>query len=523
MKPPVLVPTDEQQAIITATRQPESLMITAYAGCSKTTTLAMLAPKVQSAALALAFNRKIAEELRPRLGGHFEVKTINGLGHQAWARGLGSSITRVEIDDRKLGKLVSRVGKDRKVDLASESWDQIRRLVTAAMQAGISPGDQGQPLRPDTPGEWQELADGLWIDREDFPLVYDLARETLVESIALARAGVISFDDQVYCPTVLGGIWPKFPVVAVDEAQDLSPLNHRMIELALRPGGRLIAVGDPKQAIYAWRGADGQSMRTMRVLAGTWLDLPLATTFRCPKVVVARQQEHAPGFRAWEGNVQGRVVWAPRVGDEPVSAGGWSWEWLQGLAPPGATIAILCRNNAPLVKLAFRLIRQSVPVVMAGRDIGKGLEALVAKLVRDEEAPISTLLGRLVEWEGNEQAKALVQGREDQLAAISDRAECIRAVVDGAEPKTVGGLKAVIKQLFTREAGRVVLSSIHRAKGLEWDLVVHLDPWRVPSKQAHEAAKRGDLRPLEQERNLRYVAETRTKQVLVEANLEDFR
>ena len=59
---------------------------------------------------------------------------------------------------------------------------------------------------------------------------------------------------------MLGGRWPQFPVVFLDEAQDLSAMNHKMAGLVLRPEGRLVVVGDKKQAIYAWRGASGNSL-----------------------------------------------------------------------------------------------------------------------------------------------------------------------------------------------------------------------------------------------------------------------
>jgi superfamily I DNA/RNA helicase len=80
----------------------------------------------------------------------------------------------------------------------------------------------------------------------------------------------------------------------------------------------------------------------------------------------------------------------------------------------------------------------------------------------------------------------------------------------------------VLKRVFSRENGEVTLSTVHKAKGLEWPLVAHLDPWRIPSKQAQMAAAAGDMSQLEQEYNLKYVAETRTKHTLINASMEDF-
>ena len=509
-------PTPEQQAVIDQARSPESLMIQAYAGCAKTSTLEMFAPKVQVPSLALAFNKRIAEELRPRLPGTFEVKTLNGLGHGAWARALRGSVTNLTLDDRKLGKLVSEIGKRQGAKLSAAQWDQARGLVQRAMGAGIVPGDEGEPLQEDREENWREIGLDQGIGNDDFPLAYAVAREVLVESIAQARAGIISFDDQVYCPTLLGGSWGRFPLVAVDESQDLSPLNHRMLELVA--SGRIIAVGDERQAIYSFRGADSESMRNLRRLRPSWTDLPLHMTFRCPKVVVDRQQEHAPGFTAAAGNADGRFL---RAQEREERAGGWGWDWLEAQAE-GGKIAVLCRNNAPLLSLAFKLIRQGIGPVMPGRELGKGLSGLVRKL-SPGDCQVGELLGKLEEWLDRESGNLIASGREDRVEGLRDRAECVRAVAEGSEARTRDELLAGLDRVFAAERGRVTLASGHRSKGLEWDLVLHLDPWRIPSKQSKVRAERGDGRALEQEWNLRYVIETRTRNVLVNARLEDFR
>jgi hypothetical protein len=502
-------------------------MISALAGCAKSTTLEMSAPQVKVPALALAFNRKIASELGDRLPGNFVTKTMNGLGHGAWLRALQAG-TRLELDDRKLGKLVTEIAKRRRVELSGDQWDGLRQLASKAMQLGIVPAECSENgtypgLLPDTDENWLAAADDIGMLRDDAELLWELAREIVVEDISLARRGVISFDDQVYCPTLLGGRFPQFPVVFVDEAQDLSPLNHEMLRQSTRPDGRLVAVGDEKQAIYAFRGASGDSMQRIRGLRPQWQNLPLATTFRCPKVVVDRQREHAPGFRAWHTNADGRFVRLPAkferasLDDGPPAE--WSFADLQGLLPQArASLAVLCRNNAPLMSLAFKLLRQSVGVVMLGRDIGKGLAALSKKLAPQDAAPADSVRQIVREWITNEASRESANGHPERCASIQDRGECLLAVLDSAEVRDAGRLRLALAKLFARESGLVTLSSIHRAKGLEWDCVMLLDPWRIPSKWARSA---GGV-ALQQELNLRYVAETRTKHTLVWANLESF-
>ncbi len=514
-----LKPTEEQSAVIESISLPESLMINARAGCAKTSTLQLAAPRVRSPALALAFNKKIAKELEPRLPGNFAVKTLNGMGHSAWARAL-PGLSRVELDDKKLGKLVSQVAKERKQQLSSDQWIMARGLASKVMSAGITPGDIGEPLIPDSEENWLDIADSMWLPREEFDYIKELAREVIERDIALANQGIISFDDQVYCSVCLGGKFPKYPVVFIDEAQDLSPLNHAMLAKCLARDGKLVAVGDEAQAIYAFRNASGDSMERIRKLRAQWTDRPLNTTFRCPKAIVARQQSHVPGFMAWSTNREGRVI-DLRPGAGPVT--GWTWAQVASAAVDQLdSTAVLCRNNAPLLGLAFKLLRQQIGVVMLGRDIGKGLTVLSKKILPSDDLTAEKCVILINDWMEKELGRARANKQEEKAESIYDRAECLQAVISGSQCRDAGMLRAMLERLFSRDSGLVTLSTIHRAKGLEWSTVLHLDPFRVPSKQARKELAAGNPVPMTQERNLLYVCETRTKNILINANLEDF-
>lgn len=516
-----ITPTDEQLAAITAAKTKQSVMLTAYAGTAKTTTLEMMGHQIKAPALALAFNVSIKKELEKRFEPNFTVKTLNGLGFGALMRAM-PGVTFQPPDGRKIGKLVTHVAKEQKIELLAESWDTTKSLVIRAMSAGLVPHDEGRPLVADDESTWDWLMTEEGIHRDDFSFFHNLASQVLESNNRLVREGIISFDDQVYYSTCVLGQFPKFPVMVVDEAQDLSPLNHAMLELSKRDGGRLLIVGDPKQAIYSFRGADSRSMTKLRRLKppGEWDDLPLTLTFRCPKLIVERLQSHAPGFRAAEGNAPGRHI---RLGTynplEDIRE--WAWEDLL-VATAGRPIAILSRNNAPLISMAFKLLRRRVSVRMAGRDIGKGLIALSRKIFPEDHTGRAEMLGLLEEWESSETSAAGAMDKPELADNARDKAESLRAVISFAEVDDAGRLRATLKTLFDREDGFVLLSTIHRAKGLEWDCVLHLDPWRVPSKWAKEAARAGNSAPLEQEMNLKYVCETRTRELLMEADLEGF-
>jgi superfamily I DNA/RNA helicase len=285
----------------------------------------------------------------------------------------------------------------------------------------------------------------------------------------------------------------------VDEAQDLSPLNH--IQIKFCAAGRLICVGDSRQAVYAFRGADSSSMDNLRALRNDWIDLPLSTTFRCPKVIVNRQQTHAPGFQAHHTNIEGEFIDST---NKP-------WKI------PAGKVAILCRNNAPLMACALRIIRSGVGCTVLGSELGKGLVNLSKKIVESDSMPSPSAMEKINNWASNEVAKALANGKESHADLITDKAECLRAVI--TECKTIGEARSILETMFSKDNLRITLSTGHKAKGLEWPTVIHLDPWRIPSKFAK---KPGNTVALEQDLNLRYVIETRAQEKLILANLEDF-
>lgn len=503
--------TAEQEEIVAAAAQrgTVSVSVDALAGTGKTTTLAMLAGILSGVTLAVAFNKAIAEEMKKRFPTHFDIKTMNGLGFGALRRAL-PGVQKWEVDGHKLGKIITALARERKRKLPADEWDAIRRVVTAAMLSGVqtdaSRAEFG--LMGDTPEAWLDLAAQCDVDESAAEELCEWARATLVENNRLTEQGMISFDDQVYWPIVNPAPWPRYGQVLVDEAQDLNNLNHAAV--AKVAGGWLAICGDPRQSIYRFRGSVSGSMGRLRRLKPAWYELGLTMTFRCPKEVVRRQLHHVPRFRAAEQNPDGLVLdWRGKP---------WGWDklWLAGDGQAGG-IAILCRNNAPLFSVAFKLLKQRVSCAILGREIGKGLEALSRKLAEDDGTDIVVFATRLRDWATTEVSLAEVNDRKEKIAGIYDRLECLLVISEGC--RTVGELRRVLGKLFETDTPTVVLASIHKAKGLEWNTVVELDGWRIPSSQAK---KSGDPEELEQEWNLKYVLETRCKHTLVLADAADF-
>jgi DNA helicase II / ATP-dependent DNA helicase PcrA len=401
-----------------------------------------------------------------RLPGHVQARTLNSIGHRVW-----QSTTRknLRVDTKKTSRILKSLPLlPKQKDEFYGTLDDTYELIRAAKVQGWKPVDGGLPRVDFTPTSLQER------------LCYETLKQTIVE----AYDGVIDYDDQIYMPTLFAVTWPKFPLVMLDEAQDISPLNIMMLQKLAQQ--RLIAVGDSHQSIYGFRGSVSEGMEK---LAETFhmRRLTLNVSFRCPRVIVSKARAHAPS-----------MMW-PDWAQEGVF--GQIHEWNCGVIQDGA--AVICRNNAPLFKLGLMLLQKGRGVNIVGRDIGSGLTRIMGKF-----GPLSLtqsmVLAKITDWEKHELDRGKSKG------ATSDRAACLR--VFGSAAENLGGALTYAKTIF-EATGPITLLSGHKAKGLEYDIVYHLDPWRIPSTYAQTEEE------LTQEKNLAYVILTRAKHEYYELSL----
>lgn len=480
--------TAEQEAIIDAVKSTkDNICINALAGAAKSTTLELICKYVTGIPiLSLAFNKRIADELSKRLPSHVECRTLNSLGHRVWAAATGK---RLVVDTKKnytiIKELIDGSPASQRQHLYAFMSDMIKALEWAKT-LGYVPEGKFQGCKPLINSEdfYDNIGSKLFEDDpEDF--VYDVIEDALIVSIKRAYDGVIDYADQLYMPTVFGGVWPKFPLVLVDEAQDLSALNHEMLRQLART--RLIAVGDPWQSIYAFRGAVSSGMGSL-IRDFKMAEFTLSVTFRCPISVVRRAQDRVPHMKWAPWAVEGKVASLHR--------------WDASVIPDGA--AVICRNNAPLLKLGFALLKEKRGIHIVGMDIGPSMVKTLQKL-GDPSMPRIELLKAINKWEADRLAKGKNAG------SISDKAECLRVFAE--ETDDLSGAIAYADHIF-KVTGPVQLMSGHKSKGLEFDIVFHLDPWRIRTNVDGEA--------LQQELNVKYVIETRPKKELYLVTLDYF-
>lgn len=494
--------TDEQVAIFDHfLTGPEHLSEDAKAGSGKTSTnvegakqLARAKPGISI--LATAFNVKIKKELEKKLNGSATVLTLNGLGHRAWGKALNKFL---KLEKNKMGLLTTGVVKDWD---RQDAWGSVRQLATAAKTWGIvpvkAPRATGQ-LLPDTEENWIAVADHFDLDYSEE--IADMARVVLTQSILQGYDGTIDFDDQIYLPVMYGSGFERYDLVIGDEWQDLNPLNHIMIDRSVKLAGRIAAVGDKYQAIYGFRGADIEAMRKFRD-AHKAKELTLSVCWRCGADIIAHAQELVPEIKPAPGAASGRVHYLDN--------------WDETLFQAGD--AILCRNNAPIIGLAFRLIRHGRGVHVIGRDLGTNLKNLIKKILRgNENHPIEFLEQELKRWEYREIQNARGKGDEDLQRKVEDKAESLRAVITYGGCKTISEVKQRIDFLFSKESAPITLSTIHKSKGLEWRRVFALDAHLLsPDWLTRDWAITCD-------RNLDYVQRTRAIEELCYIKSSDWR
>ena len=467
-----------------------NLLVQAVAGSGKTTTIIEAMRRMQEACPDLVcyyavFNKANQVEAQERLAGTTVVATtMHSLGFR--------SMSRMRL---RIGKDLYKTSKGLEAGLSKQEMKSLlpfaRRMVGLARAVGI--GVEG--MLENTLPSWIALAGEHGIEvGEGCSLAQgcSLAMKLLALSMQEAEHKSIDFDDMLYLSVHqdFGGRFPKCDVLFVDEAQDMSPVQIEMIARIAAKGTRIVAVGDRGQAIYGWRGAQSDSMDEISRRFNC-SELPLSVSWRCARSIVEVAASYGMTIESAPTAPEGEVV-KSKPGH---------------VLPDGATV--LSRTVAPLVAACYSLIKARRPARVLGREIGQGLVSLIKGL---KGSNVNDMLGRLTAWQDREVLKC--GEREDKIAAVEDRCECVRVMCEGLPPDayTIDRLCEEIEDMFQDKgatAKTVTFSSIHKAKGMEWDQVHILDAHKLPSAWAKREWQRV------QEVNCAYVAVTRAKSSLV--------
>lgn len=466
-------------------------VINALAGSGKTSTIVNAVKLIPSTcnALFIAFNKEIVKELEKKLAGvkNVQVKTLHSLGLLMIRRNLG---TNIEIDEYKYRTFIKKNIKQ----LSSADFDKMTtKLIQQYTDNVIQLCDLGRYNLAQCEKDLLQVS-----ARHDIPIIDDECNAVLnVMKWGRENTTSIDFTDMVWLPyeLTLNPIGLQYDYIFIDECQDLNAVQRELFLRCFRRGTRFIAVGDKKQAIYSFAGADAESFAKLQNLPNT-TTLPLPISYRCPKKVVNLANQFVDTMECREGAPDGEIVHNVSIKD--IHDGDM----------------VLCRTKMPLIKLYMRYLRMGVKSYVRGQDIGLNLLRMVDKteqIVLNVSLQKDGVFARLYDDLFEERNRLMIKrGMDLEDATLSNQImnkyDSIKALEILAEGLTSArDLHDRIENVFAESADGVCLSTIHKAKGLEANNVYILCKTLMPSRLATQDWEK------EQEQNLMYVAYTRAK------------
>lgn len=496
-----LRPTDEQQAVIDAIRAGEPLVTQARAGTGKTATLVMATEDLpRMRCVYLAYNKPIAADARRKFRGNVECRTIHSLAYAqspAWMR------SRLGMP-RQNGRMVAQIlGIDRGLVIPEGSFDmpvtarlpahQLGRLTIEGIRRFCYSSDP-EPVEDHVPQQ-----PGLT------PLAHVHVARRLVPLLQRAwkdlshPSGLLRFEHDHYLKHwALSGPRLPFDIVLLDEGQDSNRLTSRLI--ASQSHAQTVIIGDSAQQLYAWRGArdaldDFPDHRT----------LYLTRSFRFGHAV------------AEMGNVFLDILGAsPLVQGDP----GMDSRLVPDMIAPDA---ILCSTNAGAMAEVMEQLELGRATYLQGG--GDGMRRMA-------EAAIDLQAGN---GTNNPELCAFTSWNEVvDYVEVDPSGSDLRAFVRLVDTR---GAHAIIEACDllvnshdsgTRQAdrgaadvpeGTVVVSTMHRSKGLEWNKV-RIGADVAGPRVDPETWTLREPDPTEMMRN--YVAATRARRLLEPGVLRDW-
>jgi DNA helicase-2/ATP-dependent DNA helicase PcrA len=533
----------EQRAVAEALQGPVCVLAGAGTGKTRAITHRIAYGVVTGAMpaqhlLAVTFTTRAAGELRTRLralgAGGVQARTFHSAALRQlqffWPSAVGGAVPRVEASKAPLvaaaaGRAGVRPGPAEVRDLAAEiEWAKVCQVappdyVGAAAKAG----------RTAVAGLDPAAVAEIYASYEEVK-----ARRGVIdmEDILLLTVGILSENADV-----AERVRRQYRHFVVDEYQDVSPLQHRLLELWLSGRDELCVVGDPNQTIYSFAGATAEFLLGFPRRHPGAAVVRLVRNYRStPQIVRNANAVLGPGGDAGQLRAQSSDGTEPvltEYPDEPAEADAVSSRIaaLLGQGFEAARIAVLFRTNSQSVAYEQALADRGIGfTVRGGAKFFERPEVKAAMVRLRGAARARSVDADADHFDGDDlvgQARALlsdaglIAGRAAGAGAVGERAESLAALLRIAEDLAAGepgaDLARFVAELDARVADAqvpvldcVTLASLHSAKGLEWDAVfiVGLVEGMVPISYAV-----GDI-AIAEERRLLYVGTTRARRHL---------
>ena len=476
-----------------------NMVITAAAGSAKTSTIEnclRFIPKDKKA-LFLAFNVSTVEKLKSEIVTDNDVKimTFHGLGNRI-LRENGVLNGDVLVDDFKYIRYVKK-----HIEEISDygEYKSLGNLGYTYIANILDLVNYARYYLAFTVREIERTAEiyGITPIRDEF----DVVRKVLLWG--KENLDVIDNTDMIWLPNVMNleTKFYRFDFIFIDEAQDTTIAHQQMVDKCFKRATRFIAVGDPKQQINVWCGATQAAIDNYISRPNT-KQLTLPISYRCPRLIVNKARQYSEYIEAKPDAINGVIR-------EDVS-----------LYDAKGGDMILCRVISKLVEAYLNLLKGNKKAYLKGNDAVKEtylalIDSVDATRIDVSCATNTGLIAQLYKTYFDLKYRYIDEMNIDEsdvmyrpdLVNLYDNIEALKILSDGIS--TVDELREKVKTIFNGdENDAIILSTIHKAKGLEANNIFILCPSLMTNKLAKKQWEK------DAEANLNYVAITRAKQTL---------
>lgn len=477
-------PTQQQADVIAGVAQHKLVKIKAGAGAGKTSTLQMVAETQKVASLYLAFNKVTAEEGTQKFPSYVTCQTTHSLAYRAVAAKIRHKLSRPQGKYTNVAGTGSEIARYYKIDTIQMDEDfavpanfiglMVKNAVARFEQSAdaevsnehVSLGDLAEKIRDRGMSaatfvrkEILTNARKLWKDRIDPSSVVLATHDTYLKMYQLSK------------PTITG-----YEILYVDEFQDTTPC---VLDLVMNQQAhmKIVMVGDPRQAIYGWRGA----VNAMQMVEAT--EYPLTKSFRYGQAVADVATAVLEGAMVLTGNeaLPTRAVYTG----------------MEGGIDTTQPYTRLFRTNSGLLSAAIEAIKQRLPIAIEidVKDFVKLLQSAEALHAKDTKNVKHDKFLAFTDWED-----AVSESKHDPE---------LKRIVKIVNSGQIGEYIRLLANFNNYPDPLVTFTTAHKSKGREWHQVRIEDDFRETEDES------GDWIGLSvEEQNLLYVASTRAQYVL---------
>ena len=486
-----LVPTMEQLTAIDVVEGNQFVKLNAYAGCSKTTTLTMVADKLCVPSLYLAYNKAMADEAKLKFPSWVTVKTTHALAFGVFGRPLMDKLKRPSGAYENVCGTGSEIARYFRIrDIGRKVGGMNVTVVThAGIGRAVKETVNAFEYSADEELEFRHISHSAVKDKDKDIITQDILseyRRVVLEtakrlwSLRINRNSNILATHDTYLKLyqLSKPDLSCYEILYLDEGQDTNECVLDIIKRQVKP--KIVVVGDQYQQIYQFRG----SINAMQKLP--FVESTLTQSFRFGQAIadvandILSDDFHETNLRGWD-KVNSKVV---NHFDESAAT---------------FTYTILYRTNMALVLDAVHYLSKGKRV---------NLEIDVKDFVKLLESAMELKKGNMA---GVKHDELLPYTSWDDFAdevsgTGSDLSRVYQIIMDGDFYSVLGMLKTQSNVANPD----IIMTTAHKSKGREFDVVV------LASDFPGVYNKDGEWVGLhESERNLLYVAVTRARRLLV--------